>query len=211
MPLIKVSRDENNQPTLEEEETIHYSQSKVALFFEINKSEGWGTLFVTTKRVIWFYDSPTGFNDTPEPASGYSIGFREIMCHAIARGGTFADFKYPCLYCQLDSSDDETYEMRFAPEDVTTLEKIYNSFSECALLNPDPHSEDEGEFFFNEEEVALGAEQSSALNHLESVFQVPTTEELLAMAQNGTPEQFEDPEEETNAVMDESNQETMQE
>jgi hypothetical protein len=158
MPLIKTSRNEQNLPVLEEEEIIHSSQTKVALFFELHKSEGFGTLFVTTKRVLWFSDSP---NDSAQQSSGYGIGFREIMCHAIARAGSFADFQYSCIYCQLDSAEDEVHEMRFVPEDSSTLEKIYTAFSECALLNPDPHSEDEGDFFFNEDEIT--AAQSATL------------------------------------------------
>jgi len=81
---------------------------------------------------------------------------------------------------------------------------MYNAFSDCALLNPDlddDMNDDEGEFFYNEEEVMNGinnssteerAAKSAKLAHWDTVFKEPTEEQLAAMGAPA-PGQFDDP------------------
>jgi hypothetical protein len=47
---------------------------------------------------------------------------------------------------------------------------MYKALSEGALLNPDPVEEDEGEFFYNKDEVELGAKQAATLQVHSSVL-----------------------------------------
>jgi len=166
MPLEKISqRDVNNGPILGEDEGPHFSLSAVTLYFDEEPAEGRGTLHVTTRRVVWLSEE--------DPLLGYAIDFYHIMCHALARetGNHFMD---ACVYCQLDSeSDEDVHEVRFVPHNVQDLERIYQAFSECALMNPDPDEEGEGEFVYNEAEVNGGT-----LERLESLFVMPTAEQL---------------------------------
>jgi len=78
------------------------------------------------------------------------------------------DDQLACLYCQLDSGEDtmedELQEIRFVPEGDSSnnspfnpnqiLESLQKQFCESALLNPDPEVEDEGDFFYDEKEIA---------------------------------------------------------
>jgi len=178
---------------LETEEVIQFIQEKVDLFFSVEQSKGKGNLILTTRNVIWL-------NEKPE-LGGYSIDFRFLIMHAIARENSFESFPQACLYCHMDREEDN--EVRFVPEDKTKLDAMYNAFSDCALLNPDIDDEmndDEGEFFYNEEEVMNGinnssteerASKSAKLAHWETVFKEPTVEQLAAMG--AAPGQFEDP------------------
>jgi len=191
-PVLIRLEGTGNAPALHEGETIHFVQPTVALYLLTNKSEGVGTLYATTKRVIWLHNSAP---------LGYEVDFHNLMCHAIAKSNNSSDFPQACLYCQLDS-EDEIHELRFVPEsdpnamDATgasgILESMYKAFSECALLNPDPELEGEGDFIFNEDEI-LGPQQSATLQHLESVLQIPEN-----FVPNGDASQFEEAEEEQN-------------
>jgi len=88
---------------------------------------------------------------------------------------------------------EDIYEARFVPSNPSLLEQMYKAFNHCASLNPDPIQEDEGDFFFNEEEVQQGA--AANLAHLESVFTMPSAQELDGLL-DITSEQFEDAEDE---------------
>jgi nucleotide-sensitive chloride channel 1A len=87
------------------------------------------------------------------------------MCHALSRE-TGSLSQKPCIYAQMgksycwssivicvDNDDEETCEARFIPEDSDKVEAIYTAFSECAAMNPDPIEEDEGNFFYNADEM----------------------------------------------------------
>jgi len=112
------------------------------------------------------------------------------------------------------SSTETPFEMRFCPSPSSTtgtdtqqqnntnnhqpqdnnqlVDQLYQAFSEGALLNPDPQEEGEGEFIFNEDEVHQG-NGVSTLQHLEDVFQMPSSEELDKLLENNG--QFADPDE----------------
>ena len=179
------NEDNENEPSLNEEETIDYCLSDVELAFTSTKIIGLGKLYVTSTRVIWIGE---------QKAYEFDVPF--IILHAI----THDSESYPkaCLYCQLDSeeeyndSNDEENEenedsdnnerddklpteLFFAPTDEVDLIHMFDAFSRAALLNPDEAENDEmdGELIYNLDEVQLGAEQSKALDHLESVFQFP--------------------------------------
>jgi len=197
MPVVGVkSSDFPSLPPLGGDEQLLYTEPNVSLYFNPNASEGAGTLFVTTKNVIWL--SSTDAN------KGYSVDFPFISLHATSRDTTH--FSHPCLYCQLDveeehnEGDDEEgedgevdvnqingevqySEMRLVPQDPNTLSAIFDAFSQGAALNPDQENEDEGNFFFNHDEV------NSNLERLDGILQMPTAEQF---EQQINPDQFED-------------------
>jgi nucleotide-sensitive chloride channel 1A len=119
--------------------------------------------------VVWFSDVDNG--------GGFGVDFPTIMCHALAREPSF-HFTKACVYCQLDSDDEQFHELRFVPQQQQQLDAIYKAFSECAALNPDEELEGEGDFIYNEDEVQQGMDR---LAHMERVFQMPTPEELDRM------------------------------
>eukprot|EP01116_Phalansterium_solitarium_P001165 TRINITY_DN10946_c0_g1_i1.p1 TRINITY_DN10946_c0_g1~~TRINITY_DN10946_c0_g1_i1.p1 ORF type:complete len:209 (+),score=47.22 TRINITY_DN10946_c0_g1_i1:28-627(+) len=172
-----LQRSAENKPILDEAtESFHFSQPKVALYFNPDKSEGTGSLYLTTKRVVWLDDA--------DAAAGFSIPFRTIICHAIARGGTFEHFQSPSIYCQLESTD--LYEARFVPEDSNALDTMFKAFSECASMNPDPIEEDEGDFFYDADEVAMNVDAAeSAASRFDAGASSEQFEDAESGASNG--------------------------
>ncbi|DAZ98451.1 TPA: hypothetical protein N0F65_001152 [Lagenidium giganteum] len=131
-----------------------------------------GTLYVTSKRVVWV-------GDVHAARVGYGWDMRIITLHAISRD--VSAFPEPCLYCQLDSED--TSEVRFVPSDANLLQEVYTAFSKAAELNPDDDEDDDAGMFgdemgdedgwiYNEEEVANGARAASIAAHLDSILQI---------------------------------------
>ncbi|TKY68030.1 Chloride conductance regulatory protein ICln [Spatholobus suberectus] len=110
-----------------------------------------GTLYITTKQVIWVSDV--------DKTKGYAVDFLSISLHAISRDPDA--YPLPCLYTQIDTeeadedhSDSESNhiqqdlsnitEMRLIPSDPTQLDALFAIFCQCAELNPEPNDE-EGE------------------------------------------------------------------
>jgi len=194
-----INRNPDGSPLLEttEEgaELMLLNASNIELYFDNQSTQGMGTLFVTSKRIIWL--------NQDQSKGGFQIGFREIMCHALAREQSF-HFSHPCLYCQLDVEMNEeeeqgeeneegknesnghqngnnnsnnnnvnisnVSELRFVPQNVSMLDTMFKAFSKGAELNPDEESEGEGDLIYNDDEVQLGVDQQNALNRLESLL-----------------------------------------
>lgn len=187
-----VSCEDDNTPVLRDDEIIFYTLEKVgvayrsedAIIEELN-------LFVTSSRIILLGATI---------AADFDVSY--VTLHAVTRDP--ASYVKPCLYCQLDfeeEDDDEEEvecllypksEMFLVPENLSDLKAMFDAFSRAALMNPDPpeDGEEEGddELIFNQEEVALGVEQSRILCHLETVFHVPDD----IKAENDLSSNFED-------------------
>jgi hypothetical protein len=122
--------------------------------------------------------------------------FRLLMCHALYQGNG-ALGERPCVYCQLDST--RISEARFEqpenavsadlPAEAEALRKMYAAFSQAASMNADQISDDEGDFFHE------GRSEDSAVHQWDSVFQMPSAEQLRAMHESAEG-QFEDAEDE---------------
>ncbi|KAJ7121322.1 regulator of volume decrease after cellular swelling-domain-containing protein [Mycena crocata] len=76
---------------------------------------------------------------------GFQIEYPSITLHAVSRAASG-----PSIYCQLDesswdpeptvTSDDETSDMRelsIVPQNIESLEPIFEALSSCAALHPD--------------------------------------------------------------------------
>jgi len=151
-------------------ESLDFELNNVELSFTNTKSIGSGQLFITSKRVIWIGSD-----------NAYDFDVPYIVLHAITKDAE--SYSKPCIYCQLDCDEPEEEgdamdEMFLAPENEDDLMKVFNALSNAALNNPDPPEEGEqegdDELIFNTEEVELGARQARTLNHLESVFILPS-------------------------------------
>ncbi|KAF8742756.1 hypothetical protein HU200_013563 [Digitaria exilis] len=107
-----------------------------------------GALFLTSRRVIWI----------GEGGKGYAVDFIAVSLHAVSRD--LEAYPSPCIYTQIqteggfdeesDESDSEingeielskVTEMRIIPLDPGQLDGLFEAFSHCAELNPDPNSE----------------------------------------------------------------------
>ncbi|KAG8074270.1 hypothetical protein GUJ93_ZPchr0006g45532 [Zizania palustris] len=113
-----------------------------------------GTLFVTTRRVIWL--------SATEKGQGYAVDFLSITLHAVSRDPEA--YPSPCIYTQIevetgsDKDAAESYaqtngelqlaevsEMRIILSDPGQLNMLFDVFCHCAELNPDPNAERNGE------------------------------------------------------------------
>jgi len=185
-------------PNLDEGEHVLTTLTAVTLACSSEEGEcevlsrGDGTLFVTSKRIVW---APSSSGAEPFECEATSLNM-----HAVSREGV-ESFARPCIYCQLDQSKGLPEEVYFAPSDQALLEDCFRSFSQTAMLNPPPDEEDDGgglfggegegfEGFYGEVDDELmvpeehgtpnesslnptDEDRASALAHLDSILQVP--------------------------------------
>eukprot|EP00245_Coleochaete_scutata_P001733 TRINITY_DN12182_c0_g2_i1.p1 TRINITY_DN12182_c0_g2~~TRINITY_DN12182_c0_g2_i1.p1 ORF type:complete len:209 (+),score=74.65 TRINITY_DN12182_c0_g2_i1:317-943(+) len=179
------------------DEEVRRTQSQVAIVLGSSQEE-LGTLFITTRRLIWLSDEAT--------KPGFAVDFKSLSMHAISRDEEA--YPRPCIYAQIDTDavdhgefegDDEeeveegaeamdvetptaldlqeVSEIRLVPLDSSVLDQLFQTLCECALLNPDQAADDEeGEFFYDEDEVVGNLEAANPNGFL------------------GHPEQFDDAE-----------------
>lgn len=144
------------QPVLDADngEELMHVQDAVSIVIGARPAEGPGTLYITSKQVIWVSDL--------DRSRGYAVDFVSISLHAISRDPEA--YPSPCIYTQIDTGEDESEdedeeepeaplwsagiskvkEMRLVPSDPNQLETLFEVFCECAELNPEP-MEDEDE------------------------------------------------------------------
>ncbi|XP_060203433.1 chloride conductance regulatory protein ICln [Lycium barbarum] len=112
-----------------------------------------GTLYITTKQVVWLSDT--------DRSKGYAVDFLSVSLHAVSRDPEA--YPHPCLYAQIDNGveDDESEgstdegdvssdlsritELRLVPSDPNQVDTLFQIFCECAELNPEPIEEEEEE------------------------------------------------------------------
>ncbi|KAH0850422.1 hypothetical protein HID58_095579 [Brassica napus] len=122
-------RTGDGSPALDEsngEELMHV-QPSVAVALGNRSLESPGTLYITSRKLIWLSDA--------DVAKGYAVDFLSISLHAVSRDPQ--TYSSPCIYTQIR-------EMRLVPSDSTQLDTLFDVFCECAELNPEP-IEEEGE------------------------------------------------------------------
>ncbi|KAL7107290.1 hypothetical protein ACP275_06G045000 [Erythranthe tilingii] len=128
-------------------------QPGVSIVLGNRQPESPGTLFISTKQVVWLSDT--------DRAKGYAVDFISVSLHAVSRDPEA--YPSPCIYAQIeteaeedeseesDSESDSTLnlskitEMRLIPSDPDQLDMLFATFCECAELNPDPTEEGEEE------------------------------------------------------------------
>ncbi|CAM6099263.1 unnamed protein product [Calypogeia fissa] len=182
-------RAENGSPLLlggEDEELRHVARGMGIVFGEGALQQP-GTLYVTTRRLIWFSDD--------DHQKGYAVDFKSLSMHAISRDPEA--YPVPCIYTQIESAADEedwesveegdeellenenhveedlstVSEMRLVPREPNGLDQLFQVLCDCALLNPDSDGEQEGEgeFFFNVNEVLgrpIGEDDTSGVPNI---------------------------------------------
>ncbi|KAL3134055.1 hypothetical protein ABBQ32_008484 [Trebouxia sp. C0010 RCD-2024] len=185
--------DTSGRPQLDNEEQLAGDYPGIRLLVGDDGEVGQGHLYISSKRIIWV--------SVAEPVKGCCATFPTITMHAISQEPA------PCIYAQLEAAnsesseeeDDDTYpEIRLIPADSSKLQEIFETLCQCAALNPDSNDDDdsdEGDFFYNEEEVlnGIGAENRAALleryDALLEESEQPELEELTGE----DPDRFADP------------------
>ncbi|XP_041002757.1 chloride conductance regulatory protein ICln isoform X2 [Juglans microcarpa x Juglans regia] len=125
----------------------------VALVLGNQAPESPGTLYISTKQVVWLSDV--------DRTKGYAVNFLSLSLHAISRDPEA--YPSPCIYTQIETEADEDdsegsdsessaildlskiREMRLIPSDPSQLDALFDIFCECAELNPEPIDEEEEE------------------------------------------------------------------
>ncbi|RXI08557.1 hypothetical protein DVH24_022701 [Malus domestica] len=151
----RVERNGVDEPVLDAvngEELMHVRPG-VSIVLGNQPPEFPGTLYISTKQVIWLSDT--------DKAKGYALDFLSISLHAVSRDPEA--YTSPCLYTQIETEDDEdesdgldserngdldlskVTEMRLVPSDPNQLDSLFEVFCECAELNPEPIQEGEEE------------------------------------------------------------------
>eukprot|EP01112_Ceratiomyxa_fruticulosa_P022528 TRINITY_DN827_c0_g1_i1.p1 TRINITY_DN827_c0_g1~~TRINITY_DN827_c0_g1_i1.p1 ORF type:complete len:220 (+),score=67.63 TRINITY_DN827_c0_g1_i1:186-845(+) len=201
-------------PVLSEGEYVLATFPHVTMYFAFNPSsvaggEGEGTLFVTSQRVVWL----SSFS----AEKGYALTFPYIMLHAISRDIS-SGFPHPCIYCQLDSEEDDAGMMDGSEDEEegseneveggedSPLVDTPHKYSECRFVPNDPSQlqaiydalssgavlnpdpENEGEGDFFYDED----EVQTNLERLEGMITMPTPEEMDEL---GNEDQFDDADE----------------
>ena len=126
----------------DQEETVLHTQPHTRLLIGLdNHSIGTGTVYITTKRVLWLNDAT--------PSTGYQVDYHELLMHAMSRGDE-EGFTQPSIYCQLeqpedgmsededDDDDDDEQETPTEDETLTTdpVSKVLKA-SEARLVPDD--------------------------------------------------------------------------
>uniref|UniRef100_A0A1D1XLD0 Chloride conductance regulatory protein ICln n=1 Tax=Anthurium amnicola TaxID=1678845 RepID=A0A1D1XLD0_9ARAE len=160
--------DGNGLPRLDAEggEELMHVQPGVAIALADRPPESTGTLYITTKRVLWLSDT--------DRARGYAVGFLSLSLHAVSRDPEA--YAFPCIYTQMETEaieDEESEdsdlecneeldlskvtEMRLVPSDPGQLDALFDIFCKCAELNPDPNQEqeEENDWIFGDEQMAV--------------------------------------------------------
>merc|ERR1712029_50287 len=135
-----------------------------------------GTLYISEARVSW-----VGIQ-----GKGFSLEYKHVALHAVSRDLT--QFHQECLYLMIDvrlvdeegtpmstpntSGDDESgdegdseggmTEIRFVPDDASSLDSMFTAMSECQQLHPDTddslsEAEEEEEGMYDDAEEYAGA------------------------------------------------------
>ncbi|XVF09696.1 hypothetical protein REPUB_Repub07fG0117400 [Reevesia pubescens] len=133
------------------EELVHV-QPSVSIALGNRAQESPGTLYITTKQVVWLSDV--------DRAKGYAVDFLSLSLHAVSTDPEA--YPSPCIYTQIETGADEyesedsdsefnevldlskVTEMRLIPSDASQLDTLFQIFCECAELNPEPIEEGEG-------------------------------------------------------------------
>ncbi|CAA7035085.1 unnamed protein product [Microthlaspi erraticum] len=156
------TEDGSGKPVLDESngEELKQVQPSVAIVLGNRPVESPGTLYITSRKIIWLSDV--------DMSKGYAVDFLSISLHAVSRDPEA--YSSPCIYTQIDVEEDEDEsdtestevldlpkirEMRLVPSDSSQLDTLFDVFCECAELNPEPVEEEEE----NGDSWVFGADQ----------------------------------------------------
>ncbi|XP_073293003.1 chloride conductance regulatory protein ICln-like isoform X3 [Primulina huaijiensis] len=123
------------QPFFDEDngEELMHMQPGVSIVLGNRPPEFPGTLYISTKRVVWLSDT--------DRAKGYAVDIVSVSLHAVSRDPE--TYPSPCIYAQIENGveDDEMDDSDSDSNDNLDLSKI----AEMRLVPSDPNQDDDGE------------------------------------------------------------------
>ncbi|KAJ6671965.1 hypothetical protein OIU85_013321 [Salix viminalis] len=156
----------DGQPVLDTDagEELMLVRREVSIVIGNRSPESPGTLYISTKKVVWLSDV--------DRTKGYAVDFLSISLHAVSRDPEA--YPSPCIYTQIETGEDEdgsegsdsecsdaldlskVTEMRLVPSDPSQLDTLFQVFCECAELNPEPIEDDaeENNWIFSADQLA---------------------------------------------------------
>ncbi|KAF7836379.1 chloride conductance regulatory protein ICln [Senna tora] len=173
------TKDGAGEPVLDADngEEMMHVQPGVDIVLGNRPRDSHGTLYISTKQLIWLSDV--------DKDKSYAVDFLSLSLHAVSRDPEA--YPVPCIYTQIESEADEDEsdnsdsecndtldlskirEMRLVPSDPTQLDTLFEIFCECAELNPEPNDED-GE----EHDWVFSADQVEDEEEKDDIFHNPT-------------------------------------
>ncbi|KAG6747409.1 hypothetical protein POTOM_049813 [Populus tomentosa] len=140
--------DGAGEPVLDNEngEELMYVQPGVSIVIGNRSPESQGTVYISTKKVVWLSDV--------DRTKGYAVDFLSLSLHAVSRDPEA--YSSPCIYTQIETGEDgnesedsdsessdaldlsKVTEMRLVPSDPGQLDTLFQILCDCAELNPEP-------------------------------------------------------------------------
>ncbi|XP_074349158.1 chloride conductance regulatory protein ICln isoform X1 [Apium graveolens] len=163
------------EPVFNHDEELIHVQPSVSIVLGNRSPETPGTLYMTSKQVVWLSDS--------DRSKGYAADFYSVSLHAVSRDPEA--YPSPCIYAQIDTGDEDEdsessdsesndildltkiSELRLVPEDESQLDTLFDVFCECAELNPEPvesEGEEEHNWIFSADQMATDEIDDSEWN-----------------------------------------------
>ena len=131
---------------IQSQNNVVHSEENVSVYYG-DENQGKGTLEINENVLEWKNESKT-----------LKFTYLSISLHAISR--ETSKFPHECIYCLVDSEPESTEEnrdpenpvseVRFVPDDNSSLQTMYDAITTCQELHPDPNEE------FSEEENEEG-------------------------------------------------------
>ena len=163
----------------QKEGVIHLEENVTVYFGDV--SQGKGTLEINENVIEWKNDTKT-----------LKFNYLSISLHAISRETT--KFPHQCIYCLVDSEPETTEddrdpenpvsEVRFVPEDNTSIQPIYDAITTCQELHPDPNEEFSEEEGNKEEEMYEEMEENAPIN-LDGFYTANSNMEDIQLSEEG--------------------------
>ena len=163
----------------QKEGVVHLEENVTVYFADV--SQGKGTLEINENVIEWKNDTKT-----------LKFNYLSISLHAISRETT--KFPHQCIYCLVDSEPETTEdnrdpenpvsEVRFFPEDNTSIQPIYDAITTCQELHPDPNEEFSEEEGNEEEEMYEEMEENAPIN-LDGFYTANSKMEDIQLSEEG--------------------------
>ena len=170
-----------SHPIPPQKEGVVHMEENVTVYFG-DASQGKGTLEINENVIEWKSDAKT-----------LKFDYLSISLHAISRDT--AKFPHQCVYCLVDSEPETTeddrdpenpvFEVRFVPDDNTSIQPIYNAITTCQELHPDPNEEYSEEEGGNENEEMYEEMDENAPINLDGFYTANTNMEDIQLSEEG--------------------------
>ncbi|XP_042401186.1 chloride conductance regulatory protein ICln-like [Zingiber officinale] len=127
--------DDDGRPLLESDdsEELMHVEPGVAVALDSRPMESPGTLYVTSRRVIWLSNTDKG--------KGYAVDFLSLSLHVVSRD--LETYPFPCIYTQIEIGDEDEESKSSDSESnddlelskVTEMRLLPSDAGKCIIVN----------------------------------------------------------------------------